>query len=67
MVASGLGYCLVGRSVAEGNRDDVIFIRLADIKDKADVVAATRSGETGKLVTSFVAALRAAAAKLANG
>jgi DNA-binding transcriptional LysR family regulator len=62
MVASGLGCCLVGRSVAEGNRDDVVFVRLADIKDRAAVVAVTRSGETGTLVTSFVETLVAAVA-----
>ena len=54
MVASGLGYCLVGRSVSEGNRGDIAFIRVADIRDTATVVAVTKLGETSKIISSFV-------------
>jgi LysR family transcriptional regulator, benzoate and cis,cis-muconate-responsive activator of ben and cat genes len=57
MVASGLGFCLVGRSVIEGNRDDIAFVRVTDIRDTATVVAATKRGETSKIVSSFVDAL----------
>jgi DNA-binding transcriptional LysR family regulator len=54
MVASGLGFCLVGRSVSEGNRDDIAFVRVRDINDTAAVVAVTKAGEASKLVTGFV-------------
>jgi DNA-binding transcriptional LysR family regulator len=57
MVASGLGYCLVGQSVREGSRDDVAFIPLADIRKAANIVAVTKASEASKIVTSFVDAL----------
>ncbi|MDM0116022.1 LysR family transcriptional regulator [Variovorax sp. J22R133] len=60
MVASGLGYCLVGRSVSEGNRDDIAFIRVTDIRETATVVAVTKLGETSKIVSSFVDVLLSA-------
>lgn len=62
MVASGLGYCLVGRSVSQGSRGDVAFISLSDIQAFGDVVAVTKASETGKVVESFVQALA-----IANG
>lgn len=65
MVASGLGYCLVGRSVSEGNRDDIAFVRVTDIRDTAEVVAVTKLGESSKLVSSFVDTLVATAGTLA--
>lgn len=65
MVASGLGYCLVGRSVSEGNRDDIAFVRVTDIRDTAEVVAVTKLGESSKLVSSFVDTLVATAGILA--
>jgi DNA-binding transcriptional LysR family regulator len=54
MVASGLGFCLVGRSVSEGNRDDIAFVRVADIRETAAVVAVTKLGETSMIVSAFV-------------
>jgi len=60
MVASGLGYCLVGRTVSEGNRDDIAFLRVTEIRDTAAVVAVTKLGETSKIVSSFVDTLVAA-------
>ena len=57
MVASGLGYCLIGRSVSEGNRGDIAFIRVTDIRDTATVVAVTKLGETSKIISSFVETL----------
>lgn len=58
MVSSGLGYSLVGRSVSRVNRDDVVFVPLADLADTASVVVVTKAGETGKVVADFVATLR---------
>ncbi|SDE93665.1 DNA-binding transcriptional regulator, LysR family [Variovorax sp. CF079] len=57
MVASGLGFCLVGRSVCEGSRSDVAFVPLSDIKEKGDIVAVTKSPQTAKVVGPFVDAL----------
>jgi LysR family transcriptional regulator, benzoate and cis,cis-muconate-responsive activator of ben and cat genes len=62
MVASGLGFCLAGRSVSEGNRDDITFIRVTDIRETATVVAVTKLGETSKIVSSFVDVLVGAVA-----
>ena len=63
MVASGLGYCLVGRSVSNGNRGDVAFVGVADIRDTAAVFAVTKKADTNRLVSSFVDALTTAASK----
>jgi DNA-binding transcriptional LysR family regulator len=57
MVASHLGFCLVGRSVGGGSRRDLAFVPLASLKDTAAVFAVTQAGETGKLVASFVETL----------
>ncbi|MHA7685718.1 LysR family transcriptional regulator [Cupriavidus sp. PET2-C1] len=57
MVASGLGFCLVGRSVGPGSRRDLAFIRMDNMKDKAAVFAVTKTDEPSKLVSSFVETL----------
>jgi LysR family transcriptional regulator, benzoate and cis,cis-muconate-responsive activator of ben and cat genes len=57
MVASHLGYCLVGRSVAGGSRRDLTFVPLAKLKDKAAVFAVTKAREASPLVTAFVETL----------
>jgi DNA-binding transcriptional LysR family regulator len=57
MVASHLGFCLVGRSVALGSRRDLVFVPMDRLKDKAAVFAVTKASETTKLVTSFVETL----------
>lgn len=59
MVASHLGFCLVGRSVSLGSRRDLAFARLTGIRDSAAVYAVTRSGEQDVAVTSLVEALLA--------
>jgi DNA-binding transcriptional LysR family regulator len=61
MVASHLGFSLVGRSVSRGSRQDVSFVPVADLKAKAAVFAVTKDGETSKLVSSFVDTLVATA------
>lgn len=60
MVASGLGYCLVGRSVCEGSRGDVMFVPVIDLQGAGEVVAVTKAPVVGKAVEAFVEALRAA-------
>ncbi|RQR23277.1 hypothetical protein DIE22_37270 [Burkholderia sp. Bp9142] len=57
MVASGLGFSLVGRSVCEGCRRDVAFVRLANFPEVAKIMAVTRSREESRIVSSFVASL----------
>lgn len=57
MVASNLGFCLVGRSVEPGSRRDLAFAPMASLKDKAAVFAVTKAGAPGKLVSAFVETL----------
>jgi DNA-binding transcriptional LysR family regulator len=57
MVASHLGFCLVGRSVSCGGRDDLAFVPLPELKDQAAVFAVTKSGEGSKVVAGFVESL----------
>jgi len=57
MVASGLGYCLVGRSVSEGSRSDIAFRPVTGLRDTATVMAVTRRGDRNKVVASFVETL----------
>lgn len=54
MVASHLGFCLVGRSVGRGSRRDLAFVPVTNLKDKAAVFAVTKAGEASKLVSAFV-------------
>lgn len=57
MVASDLGFCLVGRSVSQGSRHDLAFVSLPELRDQAAVFAVTKAGEPSKVVTAFVEAL----------
>jgi DNA-binding transcriptional LysR family regulator len=45
MVASHLGFCLVGRSVEPGSRRDLAFVPMARLEDKAAVFAVVKAGE----------------------
>jgi DNA-binding transcriptional LysR family regulator len=58
LVAAGLGYSLVGRSVVDGNRSDIAFVPISDIRGSATVVAVTRAEGDSALVKSFLAALQ---------
>lgn len=58
MVASDLGFCLVGRSVSRGSRGDLVFLPIPELKDRAAVFAVTKAGERSKLVAAFVESLR---------
>lgn len=57
LVASGLGYCLVGRSVMKGSRDDVRFVPLAGVDARTTLVAVTRAHERNALVREFARVL----------
>jgi DNA-binding transcriptional LysR family regulator len=54
LVAAGLGFTLVGASVAENNRTDVSFIPVLDLPDTSQVVAITNAGQEDQLVESFL-------------
>ena len=57
MVASNLGFCLVGRSVEPGSRRDLVFAPLANLNDRAAVFAVTKAGGPNALVSAFVETL----------
>ncbi len=57
MVASHLGFCLVGRSVSTGSRRDLAFVRLMGVQDSAAVYAVTRSDADDAAVAWLVDAL----------
>lgn len=57
LVASGLGYCLVGRSVMAGGRGDVSFTPLKEVDSGTTLVAVTREDERSPLVKEFAQAL----------
>ena len=54
LVGAGLGGTLVGRSIAENNRGDVMFVPLNDFNAGTTVVAMTRRSEDSKLVAAFL-------------
>lgn len=57
MVASQLGFCLVGRSVCDGSRNDLAFVPLQGVVDTAAVFAVVDEGEEGLIASAFVEAL----------
>ncbi|WP_042878866.1 LysR family transcriptional regulator [Cupriavidus necator] len=59
LVAAGLGFTLVGHSVADGNRSDIAFVPITGLKGTATIVAVTRKDDDSALVSSFLAALQA--------
>lgn len=54
LVAAGLGVTLVGRSIAENNRNDIAFVPVSDMTIGSKMVAVTRTNETGKTVEAFL-------------
>jgi DNA-binding transcriptional LysR family regulator len=61
LVASGLGCCLVGRSVSDGSRRDISFVGITDLSgDASTVFAVTKAVELGKPLKAFLTALAAA-------
>ncbi|WP_308302971.1 LysR substrate-binding domain-containing protein [Cupriavidus pauculus] len=54
LVAAGLGFTVVGASVAAVDRNDVAVVPL---KTQATLVAVTRVGDASSAVREFVAAL----------
>ena len=54
LVAAGLGVTLVGRSIAENNRNDIAFVPVSDMTIGSKMVVVTRTNETGKTVEAFL-------------
>jgi len=59
LVAAGLGFAVVGASVAERGQSDVVFLPMAGLKARTTVLAVTRSNEESPLVASMLATLKA--------
>ena len=57
LVAAGLGYAVVGESVAELARNDVVFVALPEIAARTTVLAVTRNEEENLLVASMLSTL----------
>lgn len=57
LVAAGLGYAIVGRSVAERSYDDVAFRALNGLNTSTTVLAVTRSDEDSTLAASMLSTL----------
>lgn len=60
LVAAGLGYALVGASIAAHGHNDVAFIKLPELSARTAVLAVTRSDETNPLVQTMLDLLRLA-------
>ncbi len=54
LVAAGLGYAVVGASVAQQPRSDVVFVALAEIQAHSTVLAVTRLDEASLLVAAML-------------
>ena len=54
LVAAGLGVTLVGHSIIENNRNDIVFLPIEDLALGATLMAVTRSNETGKIARAFL-------------
>ena len=57
LVAAGMGYSIMGASVADRGPGDVAFLHLPDLQEKTRVVAVTRIQESAPLVRSMLAIL----------
>jgi len=54
LVAAGLGFALVGKSVADSNRSDIRFLPVRGVKTTANVFAIRRKGVPHQLVDAFL-------------
>ncbi|WP_157831724.1 LysR family transcriptional regulator [Dickeya solani] len=57
LVAAGLGWTLVTRSISFNNRNDVAFIPISNVHAITRMVALTRAGEENALVNAFMSIL----------
>lgn len=61
MVAAGLGYAIVGSSVAERGQPDVVFLPIPALKARTWVMAVTRVDESNPLAECMLTLLQACA------
>lgn len=59
LVAAGLGYAVVGASVAMRGPNDVRFLSLPEVKARTRIVAVSRLGEQSQVAASMLATLKA--------
>jgi DNA-binding transcriptional LysR family regulator len=64
LVAAGLGFTIVGASVATRGPADIAFLPLPQVADKTQVVAVTREDEDSELVASMLSTLGEVRARL---
>jgi hypothetical protein len=57
-VAAGVGYAVVGASVATRGPNDISFLSLPEIQSGARIVAVSRQGEQSAAASTMLATLR---------
>lgn len=67
LVAAGIGYAVVGASVAQRGPNDVRFIQIPALEHRTQVVAVTREDEQSPLVVSLVRLLKQFSKQPARG
>lgn len=64
LVAAGLGFAVVGRSVAQRGYNEVAFVGLPELKARSNVLAVTRCDEDSAFVASMMSILTESQAAL---
>ena len=54
LVGAGMGLTLVGRSVTQNNRSDIVFRSVVDLHQDTTLMAITRQGEINPLAETFI-------------
>jgi len=54
LVGAGLGATIVGSSIIENNRQDVVFIPISDLNEVSSIVAVTRKKDQTKILGVFM-------------
>ncbi len=57
LVGAGMGLTLVGQSVTQNNRSDIVFRRVDDLHQGTTLMAVTRHGESNSLADAFIGIL----------
>ena len=64
LVGAGMGLTLVGRSVTQNNRNDIVFRAIDDLHQDTTLMAVTRQGEINSLAEDFIDILLSEGVKL---
>ena len=64
LVGAGMGVTLVGRSVTQNNRSDIVFRPVGDLHQDTTLMAITRQGEVNNLAEAFIEILLSEGVKL---